>query len=855
MGPDTPSRRNILIERRSLPRTRARLRPQSGVALVIALLGGALSAPALAQTAKSRAPSLELPASRQSPAVRGAFGASELRFWACPARGACNEPASPLRIPLPTGLSPEDLERKPLKAGELSLLRLVARDGAPFELLIAPPAGGSAAAGSPAGGSAAASSPSGSPASLPIALLSGPLGQDESLRLLPDGNLILARTVRACDDPKGRELLVDVRRFDATKRAFVRARLSLLDDTELQSAQSLELSPASSALPSPIAPLTGSTSEARSWIYGQGTGEIPWATLAFAPEPERKLRLELAPGPETELLLALGSELRVLKIPESTSPRAHELSLSALPLPEGSEAPACALLTTGAAGAPLQKVSFSRSDRPYDHPETWVRELSGQEPALYQKALTTDLPRAARAIRTEFPLLDSAGRARAIELLLNAPGDLALEPLVTIAALGSEIERERAESELEAYDGERVFQAAAEEFSPKKGPRAASFARVMARAAPDRALLPLARSLGETARTKTTNPKRREEELEVRRTIRAALRAAAGDAEQPEEIEQLLKDSRQSAATRRELLRAAGAHRRKLGFSLAPSLAELARGFEGEYVLLELLTELDAELDPKLRSRISSRLAGTAEPDWKPVHLFAYQTRLLELLTERPLSPETKARFLPGAESALGSPSRVVRTAALVFLREVDPNAARAAEARVLELLDHDEWLEVRAEAAITYGQLSAALPKAEKDRAEEALATRLRKNKDELSLARALVRALAKSGGPRARAELSATLGKKGPAEVRGDAADALGRLCETSALDELTKNALVLSRPKTEGDVTLGLASVRALARIAPSDLEVRLRPLRAQSVPGPIQGQLSVILENTPNACSKK
>lgn len=843
MGPDTSSWHDILtaLARRSL-------RPRSGVALLLALFSGTLSSSAFAQTAKPRAPSLELPASRQSLAVRGAFGPSEVRFWACPPRGTCTEPASPLKVALPDGLTPLDLERKPLKAGELNLLRLVARDGAPFELLIAPPALSSSAAG--AAGSTAAPEP------LPTALLQGPLGKAESLRALPDGKLIVARSVHACDDPNGRELLVDVRRFDETKRAFVRARLSPLDDADLKSAQPLELSSAASELPSPIAPLSGSTSDAQPWIYGQGTGEIPWATLAFVPAPGRKLRLELAPGPDTELLLLLGSEIRRLEVPAATtSSRTYELSLPAPPSKEGSEAPTCALLTTGAAGAPVQKVSFSRSDRPYDSPETWVRELSGQEPALYQKALTTDLAAAARAIQSEFPSLDSAGRARAIEILLDTPGELALEPLVTIAAVGSEIERERADNELEAYDAERVFEAAAREFSPKKGPRAASFARVMAHAAPDKALLPLARSLGETARVKTKIPKRREEELEVRRTIRAALRAAVAHAERPEAIEDLLKDSRQNVATRLELLRAAGAHQKKLGFSLVPFLPELTSGFEGEYVLLELVLELDSELDPKLRSQLESRLTGKAGADWKPVHLFAYQTRLLELLTERPLSPETKARFLRGAESALASPSRVVRTAALLFLREVDPSKARAAGARVLELLDQDEWLEVRAEAAITYGALSAASQEAEKDRAEEALATRLRKNKGELSLARALVRALAKSGGPRARTELKGALEKKGPAQVRGDAAEALGRLCETSVIDELTTHALVLSRPTTEGDVTLGLAAARALARLAPSDLEKRLRPLREKSVPGPIQGQLSAILESTPNACSKK
>jgi hypothetical protein len=841
MGPDTSSWHDILTALR-----RTSLRPRSGFALLIVLFSGAWSSSASAQAAKPRAPSLELPASRQSLAVRGAFGPSEVRFWACPPRGACTEPASPLKVALPEGLAPEHLERKPLKAGELQLLRLVAREGGPFELLIAPPAVDSTGAAS----SAAAAEP------LPTALLQGPLGKDESLRALPDGKLIVARSVRACDDPNGRELLVDVRRFDETKRAFVRARLSLLDDAELNAAEPLELSPASSELPSPIAPLAGSTSEAQSWIYGQGTGEIPWATLSFAPEAGSKLRLELAPGPDTALLLLLGSKTHTLKVPASTSPRVYELPLSALLAPEeGSETPACALLTTGAAGAPVRKVSFSRADRPYGSPETWVRELSGQEPALYQKALTTDLAAAARAIQDEFPSLDSAGRARAIEILLDTPGELALGPLVTIAALGSEVERERADNELDAYDAERVFEAAAGEFSPKKGPRAASFARVMAQAAPDKALLPLARSLGETARSKTKNPKRREEELEVRRTIRAALRTAVANAEHPEEIEELLKDSRQKVATRRELLRAAGAHRKKLGFSLAPFLTELASGFEGEYVLLELLLELDTELEPKLRSRIEGRLAGQADADWQPVHLFAYQTRLLELLTERPLSPETRARFLAGTESALSSPSRVVRTGALLFLREVDPRKARAAEARVLELLDRDEWLEVRAEAAITYGTLSAALPEADKDRAEEALASRLRKNKEELSLARALVRALAKSGGPRARAELRSALEKKGPAQLRGDAAEALGRLCETSAIDELTTHALVLSRPTTEGDVTLGLAAARALARLAPSDLEKRLQPLREKSVPGPIQGQLSAILESTPNACSKK
>jgi hypothetical protein len=65
----------------------------------------------------------------------------------------------------------------------------------------------------------------------------------------------------------------------------------------------------------------------------------------------------------------------------------------------------------------------------------------------------------------------------------------------------------------------------------------------------------------------------------------------------------------------------------------------------------------------------------------------------------------------------------------------------------------------------------------------------------------------------------------------VRAAAARALGDLCETSQLDELTRaaRALLAERPSAD-DVTLGGAALAALGRIAPPDLGQRLAPFEA-------------------------
>ena len=66
---------------------------------------------------------------------------------------------------------------------------------------------------------------------------------------------------------------------------------------------------------------------------------------------------------------------------------------------------------------------------------------------------------------------------------------------------------------------------------------------------------------------------------------------------------------------------------------------------------------------------------------------------------------------------------------------------------------------------------------------------------------------------------------------EVRRAAATAVANLCDADSLDPLTKAALKLADPlATVEDRAVGESALRGLARLAPKNLESRLKPLLA-------------------------
>jgi HEAT repeat protein len=133
-----------------------------------------------------------------------------------------------------------------------------------------------------------------------------------------------------------------------------------------------------------------------------------------------------------------------------------------------------------------------------------------------------------------------------------------------------------------------------------------------------------------------------------------------------------------------------------------------------------------------------------------------------------------------------------------------------------------------------------------------------------------AMIRALAKDDAPSVRGRAARTLDRlprpdttaglrrsldeDESAQVRAEAARALGLVCDHEALDGLTKAARGLKQgARDEADVRLGLNAVTALSRLGPPDLDRRLEPLTAASVPGPLRARVESAIVSGRGGCA--
>src|SRR5690606_37951640 len=108
-----------------------------------------------------------------------------------------------------------------------------------------------------------------------------------------------------------------------------------------------------------------------------------------------------------------------------------------------------------------------------------------------------------------------------------------------------------------------------------------------------------------------------------------------------------------------------------------------------------------------------------------------------------------------------------------------------------------------------------------------------------------AIKRRRAVSQAPLVRARL---LDKREFVDVRARAARALGELCDVAAADELVRLAREGSRPMAHADAqVLAMASVAALGRLKPADLEKKLSPLLGEGTPHALQMAVRAALAN--------
>jgi HEAT repeat protein len=265
--------------------------------------------------------------------------------------------------------------------------------------------------------------------------------------------------------------------------------------------------------------------------------------------------------------------------------------------------------------------------------------------------------------------------------------------------------------------------------------------------------------------------------------------------------------------------------------------------FHEAYVLASAALQLAPHM-PEARAVVLDWLDG-ARPKLSELERAALRTAILEAAK----NDEVRASFLAEqASDLLIDPFVRVRVAAAGYLELVP--SARASGALVAGLRK-DHFPRVREAALGALGSLRDD-PKLAPD-VEEAMIRALAKD-DVPSVRGRAARTLDRLPRPSTTAALRRSLDKDESAQVRAEAARALGLVCDREALDGLTKAARGLTAgARDEADVRLGLNAVTALARLQPADLDKRLQPLTAESVPGPLRSRVESAIASGKGGCA--
>ena len=310
----------------------------------------------------------------------------------------------------------------------------------------------------------------------------------------------------------------------------------------------------------------------------------------------------------------------------------------------------------------------------------------------------------------------------------------------------------------------------------------------------------------------TLVPRLAKAKTKQRAELRVVIARAATSDRARDAVLSALGSAQLSPVARIDLLRALGDRLPQYGPAASAAFARLASptaSFRTRYLLLEPAAAL-AVADPSALSYLRRALAVDPDP-----HIRAQAARLV--VDPKPLQRELVR--------ALSDPGVRVREATL---RTLSSKHGAFAGKAIADRLRRDPWPLVRAAAADALGELG---PGPEHDRALfEAL-------KDESRHVRSpVLRALGRRGARQYAAAVRERLEDSDEElTVRVAAAEALGRMCDAQAVDELTDYALLLGDPMGAGPTrVIAPAALRALGRIHPPDLAQRLRPLLGKEAP---------------------
>lgn len=660
----------------------------------------------------------------------------------------------------------------------------------------------------------------------------------------------------------GRGIVSEVRRYDVERGQWVETWLPAWSAAERKGARLLVPAPGAAASneaseqqvslrKQSVRPLAGSSVAASLWTdgetqRGQGTA---WAQMSFqVPAEARRLVLSLEPregdsgSGQKNVWLQVGENLHRVPIPA-------ESAQVVLPLPKGEQPEErCVVLSQDAESAAWSEVFVEVESS--TEPESlgqWVQRLQEPERRLEAEAvLVAQGELGVQAVREQVRLLSAVGQEASLALAQIWPRQWAVPLLVELFLFGEAQVQAAAEEELRrsAGKGELVMGSAVWETQSAELPPVSKLRllQLLVELEPEVGLPALVSSLDQPSAAQ-------------RRQMRELLRSAVKQPEGAERLRELwASKERRSRVVERELLRALVEQSEEFRPLALRSWQVLLGGeepltFEEAYLLLEPWL-LWGALQPELQKLSHKWLWGSAASAWSQVEQAAWAVRLAEYLTDREVPPALLVQARPWALRQLAHPSMRVRGAAARFWGE---RSAGEQAARLVELLAQDEWPLVREESARALGRSAQRTPLNEES--VEGLVRALRKDTSP-RVRRMVARALGSVGGAESLEALRRAFGRDDAWGVRAEAALALGRLCDEKLVDEWTDWALRLTQGFGQEDqAQVGYAALTALVLTQPKDLERRVAPLQASSVPGPLRAQVQRILEQTKTECSPR
>lgn len=153
-------------------------------------------------------------------------------------------------------------------------------------------------------------------------------------------------------------------------------------------------------------------------------------------------------------------------------------------------------------------------------------------------------------------------------------------------------------------------------------------------------------------------------------------------------------------------------------------------------------------------------------------------------------------------------------------------------QSKLAKALTAEPWTFVRRAVVQSLGGMKG-------DAAVDASLAFAMEHEDQPTVRRDILAALGARGATSQRQAIKDRADDTGEAvDVRVEALQALGAICDKTSIDDLTKIALKGATPFYEADRKLSTAAIAALGRLHPSDLASRLAPLQSDKVPGDVK-----------------